>query len=273
MQYLSKKYDDIAKQSGAMDAWMDEKDALVAKLVAQTQTEKKVWIAGAFVASVSSLFFFASLLDAVDQKVFHYPTIGWIAVFTLVGGLSFAAISAWVTMGNNAKRREIAEQRLHADLNADPLYVRAKLIVQALHDYGVHCAKYRAWFDAVDEGLTKQDDELAARYHAFIDRAYVSLGAALHNFQKVTELTRRQDEYRKTRPELAGKPDGTALGDLLKQLNQPVEMPQEIALADPRASLEFEETLVRVSDEIDGNALTERIEQAAARAGVTKVGG
>lgn len=265
MRILSKKYDEISEKGRWTRMWLEEKDATMREQVRKLpHVSASAAVVGVFIVGFSLI----GLLNVAFSKdgSFHWSPIGWLFVGTLVVGALLALIDS-VRVDNNDKKRRVAKRtELQAELDADPLYVRAKLIVQAVDDYFTHCAKYRAWFDAVQEGLAARDVELAERYYAFIERAHGVLTKAVANFQSATAFVKRQKVFRETHPQLNAKPNSTALSDLIAQLDKPVEMPPDVALTDPSASLEYETSLAEVSRDFEDRELIERIDAAVARA-------
>lgn len=277
MRHLSVRYDRIFAKTKEITSWATRKDEEAKVQADEAGYSNSPWPFFAGLTGLSAILLLGVLIWISNpSRPPSYPWDPWPAFGTWVVCCGFVSLIIWVVMGTAAASksdvlRAIKRKELEAELNSDPLYVRAKLIAKAMADYKAHCDKYRMWFQAVDEELLQADDALAERYHAFIVRAHDVLVKAADNFQNAKILSERQRSYKARHPELGARPENTALSELIARLNHPVEMPPEVTLTDPRATLEFEEILGDVAKELEGSDLAEQIEEASAKAQLARV--
>jgi len=277
MRHLSARYDRIFAKSQEITSWATRKDDEADKEAKKEWDTDSLWPVAAVATGLFAILLLGVLIWMSNpSKPPHSPWDQWPAFGTWVVCFGLVSLVAWIKTGIDAVPksdvlRAEKRQELEKELNSDPLYVRAKLISKAMADYKAHCDKYRMWFQAVDEELLPADDALAERYHAFIVRAHDVLEKAMGNFQNAKALSERQRSYKELHPELGTKPENTALSQLISQLNHPVEMAPEVALTDPRATLEFEQILGDVAKELEGSDLAGQIEEASAKAQLVRV--
>jgi hypothetical protein len=185
-----------------------------------------------------------------------WPAIGWLFPFVGTGGLI-----AWVWSGIicHRLRNELLTAR-RKEWARDPLYARARLILDALREFDLHSKRYDAWYAAVDEELQDGDEVAAARYLEFIVQAHHAINRGIDNWTRVVDLLKRQTLYLEQHPELSANVESTRLADLMALLNQPVEIPTVGRLPDPRRALEHEKALQEVLIGLDESTLTQAIE-------------
>lgn len=156
-------------------------------------------------------------------------------------------IAGYIASGPKSKSIEANKRReLEAERDTEPLYIRAKLILDAIHDYRFHCDKYRAWCAVVSEKLRPADEARADQYHAFISHANDVISKGIKNFLAAAELHKRQLQYTATHPELTAGNHSTALTELVSLLDEPIDAPEMNELIDPVAALDHEENLAEL---------------------------
>ncbi len=116
-----------------------------------------------------------------------------------------------------------------------PLYIRAKQIMQAWEDYKVLVDKVYIWKKAVEFGECPHDPEYATSCHSQLIAAEIDLLAACDIFLKYAELDKLERAFRKTNPNSAfvGEVD---LAQSLAQLRLPLATAKyRVTEADVRA--------------------------------------
>ena len=268
MKQLPKKYHAIEKRGATVAKWVQGMDSDVERQVSAIQTNDGLIFLG-IISGMCSFFglIFCVMVYALpphgEPRV--WPMLGIVFASFFFGGI---ALSVGMSARNSKKQARLQAAKraeLQADLESDPLYLRGKLILRAMQDYAIHRDKYRAWVQAVNEELTDPDEDGGTRYLSFIVKAHGVLMQAIDNFQNATELVKRQKIHRRLYPELAAASNSTALSELIAQLDEPVELPPNLALANPLDALEFEEALESLASGADEKVLTARIEAAAAK--------
>lgn len=186
---------------------------------------------------------------------------GGIGVFGLLYAIVQSCRNAPKTRFAQFARRTVLER----ERDSEPLYQRAKLIEEAVREYTLHCDRYIAWYDVVDEEIKEPNEDLAERYHAFVVKAHGAIEKAIENFVGVVETCRRQEEFQKSHQEIAVEPTSAALSELLARLDQPVEIPQLRILDNPATSLEEEEAAAELEAFLSDKELAARIDSAASK--------
>lgn len=267
MKPLSKRYLKIGKKSESATTWLVDRQCEINIQVASAAT----------VPDGSSGFslFLASLgicllvcLCVMLEPPHPWGTALWL--LSVIGGPGIIGLLYAIIQGRRAahKNRLTQEDRriaLENERDSEPLYQRAKLIEKAMFEYKLHCIRYMAWYEAVDEGLREPDEELADRYHTFIVKAHRAIEQALENFFGAVEMCRQQEEFQKSHQELVVEPTSAALTELLARLDQPVGVPRLRILDDPAKSLEEEEAAAELEAFLSDKELAARIDSAASK--------
>lgn len=203
----------------------------------------------------------------VSTAWYPFPLFGKICIATLI-----VYAFQWIISGIKAKKATAAMQHakrteLETDLTSDPLYQRAILIAAACQNFRAHVNKYLAIFEAVATGIIKDDEKATDAYYAFIVRSHRAIRKAEDNFEHVL----RQQEFKSEHPEMTSAPESSSLTDLLRRLDEAVELPADLGQLAIEETLDHELTLGRIADELDGTALVRAIDEAASRAGLKPV--
>jgi len=143
---------------------------------------------------------------------------------------------------NAAKARRVELER---ERQSDPLYVRAKMLIEATDNYLIHWDRYLAYCLGGEAGVQEADEEMAEIYFSFLQMGHGVLTRAMANFENVVELFARW-HGRKT----VAEPQDAALSDLLARLDQPTEIPSLPVVPDLRRVLEYEDALVELNEEL-----------------------
>ncbi|MEK7516791.1 MAG: hypothetical protein AAB562_04315 [Patescibacteria group bacterium] len=254
---MSSKYLKAWERGGYVSHWLAQRNRELDEVVNKEESDEiGAAVAGVVILVLSLPLVVLTLMFAVDRSGhFHWPKIGWAFVLTAVSGFFLWFAGRKPFNARTKELRKIKRAELEAERDQDPFYQRARLLEEALRDFRIHCDRYVAWYNAVDEGLQDGDEEAAERYHAFIARAHAMIHRATNNFAHAVELARRQAEYQKAHPELSARTTSTALSDLIARLDQPTEVPTLAGLADPCAALEYEEALAELAFDPDGREL------------------
>lgn len=194
------------------------------------------------------------------------------SVYYDVSGLCYsviAAVTAIITLsihfGNRSKQR--VKDREIVELNQDPMYIRAKQIVQAYEEYWFHYNKYQYWYNLVINGYMLADHSLSEQYVAFIERAHSVLMKAIYNFNHVVWLMEQANKLQQASQRTV--PD-TSLSELIAKLDESVEVPK-LPLPntiDPSRALEYDEALRELDGFLEGKELANKIDRAVQKAGI-----
>lgn len=272
MKPLSKRYLKIEENAWPVTAWLAERQKKIDTEVASVSVGSDGFDGGCL--SVVFLIFACgeTLIfgtpDHVKNPGAPYPwgTVVW---FLLVfGGIGITGlVRALVRGSRNASetryQRENKRCFLETELDNDSFHKRAKLINEAVREYKLHCNRYVAWYEAVDEGLQNLDEELADRYHAFIVKAHGAIEKAIANFTGAVEMSRRQAAFQESHKGLLTEPTGTALTELITRLDQPVEVPRPRILEEPTELLEQEEAAADLESFLGEKDLAAQIDALA----------
>ena len=259
MQPLSRRYRKVMDRMAVVRSWLQDSERQLQSVLFNTRVTNYIWPIGTsvFWAAVVACLVTLGWMYGPDENR-PWPAIGWLFPFVFVGT---GGLIAWVWSGTicHRLRNELHTAR-RKEWARDPLYARARLILDALREFDLHYKRYEAWYVAVDEELQDSDEAAAARYHEFIVQAYYAINTGIDNWTRVVDLLRRQAAYLQQYPELSANVESTRLADLMALLNQPVEIPTVGRLPDPRRALEHEEALQEVLTGLDESALTQAIE-------------
>lgn len=140
---------------------------------------------------------------------------------------------------------KILRAELDRERQSDPMYVRAKTLIEATKNYLIHRDRYLACYLGAEAGVQEVDEETAEIYFSFLQTGHGVLRRAMENFENVYELTARW-QGRKT----VAEPQDAALSDLLARLDQPTEIPSLPVVPDLRRVLEYEDALVELNEEL-----------------------
>jgi len=201
----------------------------------------------------------------VSREWYRFPLFGKICLAILP-----LSLFQWIYSGTKAiKAAEPLKAAKRREMNGamaiDPLYQRAILIDNACQSFWAHVCKYRAIFEAVeDKGVMKPERARVDAYYTFITRSHRAICKAADNFRHVLDQQNFKDQH----PEIAASPESASLTDLLRRLDEPVELPPDVGQLAIEETLDHETALGRLGDEIDGTALAKQIDEAAQAAGL-----
>lgn len=249
MRALPKKFYRLTNDAKSARQWRDAKQQVLEAAVETTKSE--LTGLGAFVGFGSAIISIILLLDCLivaapanNHGEFTWPSFGnWTF---LIGGMGIVIGIGLGLAGSNATAnlRDRTRRQRETELKGNALFVRAERICRAVKDFAVHCDRYQAWRQQVDEELMEEDTEATTRYRTFLERAHETLTAAIENFTVVAERVRREEAYVAAHPELNAGDSGTSLTLLLEELKADVVKPElPVAIADPTQALAHEEAL------------------------------
>jgi hypothetical protein len=264
MKKLSAEWTGIVNHSDRyVEPWLRTKNDAVARQAEEVAVRRVSFDSMAWVVSIGLALTTVALVIGGLGMFVKWATVPRCFIATGLGiGLSCVFVPNVYDVhmdSRTEKLREAKRAELQAELDADPLYVRAKLVVAAVQNFSAHCHKYCVWCVAVDKGLMKVDEGLAERYYAFLAKVEGMLKDAV--IDCTNRITMRQDH-----PELEAVSDDKALCDFIARSGQRVEAPPGAVVADSHLDFEGAEALLRMAGNPDGDDLAERIDEAVARA-------
>jgi len=184
---------------------------------------------------------FAFIIGGNVNEDEYSPWLWAVPLVCLMAGIIMCCI-------HNNRYNEVAKAyriKLERERQSNPMYVRAKTLIEATDNYLIHRDRYMAWCLAVEAGVQEEDKEAAERYLAFLQRAYSVLNRAMINFENLLELFARWHGHK-----TVAEPQDAALSDLLARLDQPTEIPSLPVVPDLRRVLEYEDALVELNEEL-----------------------
>ncbi len=171
-----------------------------------------------------------------------FPFIGWIAFALLFVTCPIAIIVDRKTDKITKLRRGTKRSALQAERERDPFYQRAMLISQAKQNFDANCDRYQLKYELVTQHLEQCDDATSDDYYTKLEHAIEVIKRAVANFVTATQHAHALGEFTAKHPAIRGKPENTALAQLVELLDQPMQMP-ESDVKDPRDVLAYENTL------------------------------
>lgn len=254
MRALPKKFIAITADATPVRDWRKAKQIEISRAVERVESKlaNAAFACGlGFTLLLLFTLFGVLASEGGDGEIHWSAFLTWMSVIMgidLVAVLGFAIGNGVHTETLRARTRE----RLEREAKANPLVARAELLVRATQDFTIHCDRYRAWRQQVEEELIMEDAEAAERYFAFLDHAYEVITRAIANFVAVAERVRREEAYLKEHPELRESDAGTGLTLLLDELRADIEQPEiPGTILNPTRALAHEEALAEIVADLE----------------------
>lgn len=264
MRQLAEKYQKDALNAVSVSQWLEAKKKEADAKVDDTKSPSDAHWGGWIIAAILSLV--AAAITAIVTGEGHghewvdgvrncirtpgrpYPTIGYVFLLSAPGLVVISMLSAIWANKETAQLRQQKRAEVDAELKADPFFVRATLILDAIKSWIGRRDQYMAWCEAVNDELMPPDEKTGNRNYTFLEGSHRAIEKAIKNFENGLKLKARQDKFREEHPELTSMGSSTALADLIAQLDAPVELPNKDPFLEPGIVLDTEAELAAISE-------------------------